>query len=139
MSVVTASAPVDAAGAARAGDDPAERGRLQVADRVVERVAGYAVTQVPDATAAPRRVLGVTVGEAEEDDSANVRARLHGGTATVHATIAVRWPASVRGVAQQVRERIRQDLDRIVDVHVDHVDVDVVSLDPASAPTRRVR
>ena len=43
---------------------PEERGRLTVADRVVEKVAGYAVTFVMDAAAAPRRVLGVNIGMA---------------------------------------------------------------------------
>lgn len=134
---MTGSAPAEASDVVP--DDPGERGRLHVADRVVERVAGYAVTQVPDAAAAPRRVLGVRVGEADDDDSANVSARVHGRTVTVHATIAVRWPASVRGVAQQVRDRIREDLGRIVDVQVDHVDIEVVSLAVTTAPVRRVR
>ncbi len=44
---------------------PEERGRLTVDDRVVEKVAGYAVTFVPDAAAAPRRVLGVKIGGGE--------------------------------------------------------------------------
>ena len=43
---------------------PEERGRLTVDDRVVEKVAGHAVTFVPDAAAAPRRLLGMNVGEA---------------------------------------------------------------------------
>lgn len=116
-----------------------ERGRLHVADRVVERVAGYAVTLVPDATAAPRRVLGRAMGQRDSEDEAKVRAEVHGGTANVHATIAVRWPASVRAVAQAVRSRIRDDLNLITEVTVDHIDIDVVSLPADITHARRVR
>ena len=119
--------------------DPGERGLLHVADRVVERVAGYAVTLVPDATAAPRRVLGRSMGQRDADDEAKIRAEVHGGTANVHATIAVRWPASVRAVAQAVRSRIHDDLTLITQVKVDHIDIDVVSLQADITHARRVR
>ena len=119
--------------------DPDERGSLHVAHRVVERVAGYAVTLVPDATAAPRRVLGRSMGQRDADDEAKVRAEVHGSTANVHATIAVRWPASIRGTAQAVRTRIRDDLSSITQVTVDHVDIDVVSLPADIVHARRVR
>lgn len=119
--------------------EAADRGTLTVSDRVVERVAGYAVTLVDSAAAAPRRVLGVTVGEAETDDEARVRARVAGDTATVEATIAVGWPASIRAVAEQARRRIRDDVGRITDVRVDHIDIDVVSLSVPGADRPRVR
>ncbi|SDQ85574.1 Asp23/Gls24 family envelope stress response protein [Quadrisphaera sp. DSM 44207] len=113
---------------------PADRGTLEVADRVVERVAGYAVTLVPEATAAPRRVLGVNVGSSRTEDEASVSASVHGGTATVEATVAVRWPASVRAVADQVRRVVREEVAATTGVRVDHVDLEVTSLD---VPVRR--
>lgn len=119
--------------------DPADRGTLEVADRVVERVAGYAVTQVEGATAAPRRLLGISVGDVRPDKEASVDARVDGHTATVDATVAIGWPASVRTVAARVRERIRQDVEHITGVRVAHVDIDVVSLSAAPANRRRVQ
>ncbi|MCA0144005.1 Asp23/Gls24 family envelope stress response protein [Blastococcus sp. LR1] len=119
--------------------DPAERGTLEIADRVVERVAGYAVTQVEGATAAPRRVLGINVGDARPDKEASVDARVDGHTATVDATVAIGWPASVRTVASRVRERVRKDVEHITGVRVAHVDIDVVSLSTPSAHRRRVQ
>lgn len=119
--------------------EPADRGTLAVADRVVERIAGYAVTLVPNVTAAPRRVLGVNIGGARPQDSAAVDARVEGATATVEATIAVRWPTSVREAANQVRQQIRDEVTRITDVHVDHVDLDVASMKMPSEPRRRVQ
>lgn len=119
--------------------EASERGSLTVAERVVERVAGFAVTRVDGATAAPRRVLGVNVGGARPDAEASVSARVDGHTATVEATIAVSWPQPVRDVASRVRRRIRDDVARIADVHVAQVDLEVVSLPLASAPRRRVQ
>lgn len=119
--------------------DPAERGTLEIADRVVERVAGYAVTQVEGATAAPRRVLGINVGEVRPDKEASVDARVDGQTATVDATVAIGWPASIRTVASRLRARVRQDVEHITGVQVAHVDIDVVSLSSPSAKRRRVQ
>ncbi|WP_332870095.1 Asp23/Gls24 family envelope stress response protein [Geodermatophilus chilensis] len=119
--------------------DPGDRGDLTIADRVVERVAGYAVTQVQGASAAPRRVLGINVGDARPDDEASVRARVDGGTATVEATIAVEWPHPIPVVAERLRRRVRDDVARLTDVQVAHIDLDVVSLPLAASRPRRVQ
>lgn len=121
-------------------DGAEERGTLTVDDRVVERVAGYAVSLVPGAAAPPTRVLGVNVGDADADGDARVRARVDGGSAVVEATIAVGWPASVRSVVERVRESVVREVAATADVRVDHVDVDVVSLTvPSTRSRRRVR
>ncbi|MFL6182026.1 MAG: Asp23/Gls24 family envelope stress response protein [Actinomycetes bacterium] len=115
---------------------PDERGRLTVDDRVVEKVAGYAVTLVTDAAAAPRRVLGVKIGKARPHDAASVQAQVQGDIASVQAAIAVRWPRSVQNVADEVRESIRSEVAAITGVRVDHVDVEVVSMTVPSAEPR---
>ena len=117
---------------------PEERGRLTVNDRVVEKVAGYAVTFVTDAAAAPRRVLGVNIGKARPDDAASVQALVQGDIAGVRAVIAVRWPTSIQKVADQVRELIRTEVTAITGVRVDHVDVEVVSMSLRDSAERRV-
>lgn len=143
--VVPDHAPVGTPLAAETGSahpelgDPAERGSLTVADRVVERVAGHAVTRVEGASAAPRRVLGVSVGGSRPDREAAVDARVDGSTATVEATVAVAWPASVREVTARLREQVRDDVGRITGVRVAHVDVDVVSMTAPAARPRRVQ
>ncbi|RBY77599.1 Asp23/Gls24 family envelope stress response protein [Geodermatophilus sp. TF02-6] len=119
--------------------DPADRGGLVVADRVVDRVAGYAVTRVEGASAAPRRLLGVNVGDARSTTEASVDARVDGSTATVDASIAVSWPASVRAVTDRVRRQIRQDVRHLTGIRIDHIDIDVVSMSSPAARPRRVR
>jgi len=118
---------------------PEDRGRLDVADRVVEKVAGHAVTLVPQATAAPRRVLGVNVGKAREESRADVDTQVHGDVATVQARIAVQWPRSVAQVADAVRGRISEEVSRITGVRVDHVDLEVTAMTTASPTQPRVR
>ena len=115
---------------------PDERGQLTVDDRVVEKVAGYAVSLVTDAAAAPRRVLGLRIGEARPQAAANVQAQVQGDIASVQAAIAVRWPRSVQKVADEARQRIRSEVAAITGVRVDHVDVEVVSMTMPSAEPR---
>ena len=118
---------------------PEERGRLTVDDSVVEKVAGYAVTLVTDAAAAPRRVLRVKIGEARPHAAPSVEAQVDDDTASAQVEIAVRWPRSVQKVADEVRERIRSEVKAVTGVRVSHVDVDVVSMTFPDSAEPRVR
>jgi uncharacterized alkaline shock family protein YloU len=128
--------PVD--GSEDSAPPPEERGKLTIADRVVERVAAYAVSQVPHAVAAPRRILGMSVGQARPEGDANVDATVRGATASIEVALAVAWPQPVDAVARAARDQVRREVERITGVHVDYVDVEVTSLDVRTA-TRRVR
>lgn len=129
----------DAPLGADSSSDPGERGELTIEDRVIERVAGYAATQVDGVSAAPRRVLGINVGDARPDDEAAVKARVDGHTATIEATIAVEWPNPVLAVAEKLRKRVRDEVLRLTDVHVAHIDIDVVNLPAPVSRSRRVQ
>jgi uncharacterized alkaline shock family protein YloU len=119
--------------------EPESRGTLRIHDRVVEKVAGHAVTTIPDAAAAPRRVLGMTVGAARPDDeAAKVTATVHGDSVTVAATVAVSWPSPIRQVVAQLGQRIRDDISLHTGLSVDRIDLDVVSLRLAEGQGRRV-
>ena len=116
---------------------PEESGRLDVADQVVEKVAGHAVTLVAGAAAAPRRVLGVNVGAARPENAASVSAEVHDGIASVGGDHRGGWPKSVQAVADDVRRPIRAEVTSLTGVRVDHVDVEVVSMSiPTSAKPR---
>jgi len=119
--------------------EPESRGSLRIHDRVVEKVAGHAVTTIPDAAAAPRRVLGMTVGAARPDDeAAKVTATVYGDSVTVAATVAVSWPSPIRQVVAQLGQRIREDISMHTGLSVDRIDLDVVSLRLAEGQGRRV-
>lgn len=119
--------------------DVGQRGRLTIADRVVEKVAAHAISQVDHAAGAARRVLGLNVGEAREDSDARVRARVDGSLATIAVALTVRWPASVPEVTADARRRIRDDVQRITAVQVRQVDIDVVGMTTAGRNRPRVR
>jgi uncharacterized alkaline shock family protein YloU len=94
---------------------------------------------VDGVSAAPRRLLGMTVGEARADTEASVTAQVDGAVGTVRATVAIAWPNPVRVVADRLRAAIRDDVALMTDVRVAQVDLDVVSFAAATTPTRRVR
>ncbi len=118
---------------------PAERGRLMIHDRVVEKVAARAATEVERATGAPRTVLGRTLGRATEDSAVRTSADVDGDLVTVTVSIAVEWPTPVREVAAEVRRRIVQRIEEIVGLQVVEVDIDVPTLLTRRTPPPRVR
>jgi uncharacterized alkaline shock family protein YloU len=118
--------------------DPADRGSVHIADRAVARIAGHAVTQVEGASAAPRRLLGVSLGGNPPDKEASVDARVDGSTVTIDATVAVGWPASVRAVTDRLRTHLREEVGRLTGMRVAHIDIDVVSMRAPAARPRRV-
>jgi uncharacterized alkaline shock family protein YloU len=122
-------------GPAEGGD----RGGLIIADKVVEKVAAHAISGVAHATGAPRRVLGVSVGNVSDDTRARVNADVDGDVASVTVDLAVEWPTPVRGVVEDVRRRIRDDVYRITGVTVQQVDIEVVSMATLQHDVPRVR
>jgi uncharacterized alkaline shock family protein YloU len=120
-------------------EKPADRGSLDIADRVVEKVAGHAVTLVPHATAAPRRLLGLNLGGPRPEARADVEARVYGEVATVQAAVSVAWPRSVVDVAGQVRDSIRREVERITGVRVDYVDIEISAVSTSGMERSRVQ
>ena len=124
-------------------DDPGQRGGLTIADRVVERVASQAVTEVDLATGTPRTVLGRTLlgrtPEPDPDRPARADAHVDGDLVTVAVTLAVQWPAPVRQVADEVRRHLSARIGELTGLHVAQVDVDVTALVTGRRPVARVR
>lgn len=137
---MTASAPsTSAVSAAPASDadadrgagalrDAAQRGRTRIADRVVEKIAARAVAEVDAATGAARQVLGVSLGSTGPDTRARVDADVDGGVVIVRASMAVRWPASVRAVTRQVRANVTDRVQTLTGLSVEYVDIEVPDL-----------
>lgn len=118
---------------------PEARGTTRIADKVVERIAARAVSEVDRATGAPRVVLGQTLGSTTEKTDARVSAQVDGEVVMVDVAMAVQWPAPIREVAQQVRERVAARVNELTGLSVLEVDIDVATLltDEPRAP--RVR
>lgn len=124
-------------------DEPGQRGSLTIADRVVEKVASQAVTEVDLATGTPRTVLGKTLlgrtPEPDPDRPARADAHVDGDLVTVAVTLAVQWPAPVRQVADEVRRHLTARIGDLTGLQVAQVDVDVTALVTGRRPAPRVR
>ena len=107
---------------------PAERGRTRIADRVVEKIAARAVAEVDNATGVARSVLGVRLGSANADSTANVTAEVDGGVVAVTAVMSVQWPAPVRAVTRQVRANVTERIQTLTGLQVQYVDIEVTTL-----------
>lgn len=137
-------ADASGAGLERRGrdDELGERGHLTIADRVVEKVAAQAVSEVDAATGTPRRVLGQTIGRPKADSRARTSAHVDGGLVTVTVSMSVEYPAPVREVAAEVRRQVVSRVGQLTGLEVVEVDIDVPTfITPRSRrePERRVR
>ncbi len=127
-----AAPPTPGARPAAALPDPAERGRLDIAERVIERLATIAAGEVPGVRRVGSGLEGV-VGR----QYPNVRAEVAGGHARVRVDIAVVWPAPLGRTAAAVRDRVRDQLQSLAGMTVDAVDVTVATVTQPAAPNER--
>ena len=113
-----------------------ERGRLQVADRVIEKIASYAAGEVDRATGSPRRILGMTLSS--DPRAPRVSAVVDGEVATVDIDMSVAWPAPIREVTRQVRQHVVTRLHDLAGITRAQVDITVTSLAAEPSQERRV-
>lgn len=112
-------------------DAPDRRGRLSIADRVVEKIAAQAASEVDGATGSPRRVLGLSVSN--DPGVPQVSARVDGDVATVSIHLAVTWPMPIPDVTRQVRRQVIDKLGELVGITRTQVDIEVTAL-PTGPP-----
>lgn len=127
---------------ALAGQDIENRGSLDIAPRVVEKVASAAAVEVDHVTGVPRRILGQTLGKVKADSPARAEAKIDGSTVAVSVSVAVEYPTSVRSAAAAVRANVIRQVGALCGLTVAQVDVDVphfYSPVATQQPTRRVQ
>jgi uncharacterized alkaline shock family protein YloU len=111
--------------------DPATRGTLTVADKVIERIAAIAATQVRGVVPTGSR-WDRTMGRALP----RVDSRTAGSRARLMVEIAVEWPAALGEVAVGVRSAVADQLHALAAIDADGVDVIVVKI-VLPTPVRR--
>ncbi|WP_375490176.1 Asp23/Gls24 family envelope stress response protein [uncultured Jatrophihabitans sp.] len=119
-------------------------GAVTIADRVVAKIVTRAVSEVPDAGSATRRILGRPasvhgLGSGQLGEAPKVSVDVDLSVTSVEVTISVRWPASVPEVTSAVRERIVHRLAELTGLTVADVRIHVSELLTRTAPARRVR
>ncbi|AXB43711.1 Asp23/Gls24 family envelope stress response protein [Amycolatopsis albispora] len=108
-----------------------ERGTLTIEDRVIERIATRAVTEL-DGLGGTTRLFG-------DDQAAKVSARVTGETAALDVRLSVEYPLSVASTTESARRHLRQRVGELAGLTVSRVDITVTALRPRAAETRRVR
>jgi len=114
------------------GSDPSTRGKLTIADRVVDKIAGRAARDV-GGVVATGSALDKVVGRRLPRVTTTTR----GKQTRIGIDIAVAWPRSAAGVAAEVRDAVRQAVADLAGLSVMAVDVSVAKLESARSQNPR--
>lgn len=117
---------------------PECRGRTEIAERAVEKIAARALAEVKGAGGTARRVLGVQLGRGSAEAAPQVTAWVDGALAVLWIRISVDYPAPVRDVTRRLRDHLRTRVGDLTGLDVRQVDIDVDLL-PAERTGGRVR
>jgi len=144
--VAEPGAAVLAAPGAEVLAEPGARGRLEVADRVVQRIAEAAAAGVdgvaPRTTSDGSLTGSVTtaVGGALGRSLPRASCVVAGSRVRVEVEVATLWPRPAAEVAARVRDGVAERLETLAGVRVDAVAVTVAKVVRATTPARaRVR
>lgn len=101
-----------------------DRGRTRIADRVVARVAERAALET-DGVSAVRtgrpRGLGGSAGP-------RVAASIDGDLVVLRIALAVRYPAPLRAVTRDVRERVRRRITELTGCTARQIDIEIAAV-----------
>jgi uncharacterized alkaline shock family protein YloU len=108
----------------------ADRGSTRIEDEVVEKIAAIAAREVPgvhDLGGDAARLFAsvkerVGLGQGRQGNR-GVSARLEGRTATIEVTLVVEYGVQVYPVTEQVRARVIDQVERMLDLEVAEVDI----------------
>ena len=117
--------------------DPAERGRLDIAPAVLEKLGTRLIAETDGVGGAARRVLGVALGTDAEDRSARVNATVDGAIALLDVRLSIAYPAPVGATCRRVRATLVERLSALTGLEVREVDITVVALTSTDATTSR--
>ncbi|MEO3870515.1 Asp23/Gls24 family envelope stress response protein [Nonomuraea sp. B12E4] len=109
---------------------PERRGRTEVADRVVAKLACRAAMEVPEVRGV--RLKGVPFKGRPGDGGLWGRtssAEVHGDRATVHLAVGVAYPAPLRAVGRRLREHVIRRVAAQTGVHVSRLDITMTDVD----------
>ena len=111
-------------------------GVVTIHDRVVEKVAARAATEVADVGAAAPRVLGRSLSAAPTfgmrgSDLSGVpkaSARVDGSFAVVDLEVSLRWPCPIREVTESLRAHVRDRVREMTALDLAEVNIHVADL-----------
>lgn len=109
--------------------DPRRRGRLVLADKVIEKIASQAVAEMGVVHGRPGGRLGIG-SESDHQTRPKVDVDLGRDSADLAIAVGISYPGSIRRTTQQIREHVVQTVEQLSGVTVRRVDIDVTFLAP---------
>lgn len=114
--------------------DPAQRGSLSVADKVIEKVATAAAREIDEVTDQQSGWRTVT-----RRSLPRATATIAGGHSRIGVEIATPWPTPLTAVATRTRDHVRERVTTLTGMDVIAVDVTVAEVVHVETENRRVR
>jgi len=122
------ASPVPHAAARRASvEELRRRGTTVIADKVFEKIAGQAASEVAGARGRSGGVLGIG-SEADANARPKVGVDLSDDSVDFDIAAGIAYPGSIRAAAQQIRDRVSNTVRDLTGVPVHRVDIDVTFL-----------
>jgi uncharacterized alkaline shock family protein YloU len=126
-----------------AADTTAEmrgRGRLVLAERVIEKIAGQAATEVVATSGRSGGFLGLG-STSDAGARPKVDVSLSTESADLALAVGITYPGSLRRATQEVRDHVTERVETLTGVDVRRVDVDVtfLSVQDRSTPQKALR
>lgn len=106
--------------------DPEERGRLRIDPSVLCKIAEHTADLTPGTLRARRTVAGVGLGTA----GTTAKAAVTGQRVDLWVELALCYPGPVRSMVEQLRSKIRDEIQRITGYQVRSITVTVTALLP---------
>lgn len=118
-------------------DAAADRGNLDIADQVVEKIAAVALAEVDEIGGAARRVLGVPLGSDDPDRRPRVNAAVTGSVVTLDVWCTVAYPAPVGRATDAARTHLIARIGELTGLDARQVDIAVTALTTPTTARRR--
>jgi len=117
------------------GAEVRRRGRLVLAERVIEKIAGQAATEVAATEGRSGGFLGLG-GEKDANARPKVDVTLSAESTDISLSVGIVYPGSIRRATQEVRDHVTERVETLTGVDVRRVDIDVtfLALQDGSAP-----
>ncbi|WP_375423020.1 Asp23/Gls24 family envelope stress response protein [uncultured Friedmanniella sp.] len=116
---------------------PRHRGRLVLAQRVVEKVAAQAAAELSLTSGRSGGLLGFG-SDADAGARPKVDVQLSGRSADLTLEVGIAYPGSIRSATHLVREHVTRRVEELTGVDVRRVDVEVAFLTSRAAGPARV-
>ena len=108
------------------------RGTLTMSDKVIQKIAAQAATEIGAARGKSGGLLGIG-SHVDVDARPKVEVELSVASADITIEVGIAYPGSIRRVSEQMRSHVTQRVQELTGVEVHRVDIDVSFLSVGDA------